>query len=264
MSTLSDPLALPVEEYLDAVRSDGRVLIESAADAGMDAPVPTCPDWTVLDLVHHVESVYRHKTASVRDDHRDGSPPWVDVDDGADLGSLGGALSEMISVFERADLSLPSWTWCPHDHRADWWVRRMAHETTIHAADALAAAGRSHEIPQMLAVDGVDEILDEMLIGAPRWATLTPADGRIDLRSDGRTWSVRLATMVGTSPRTGIHYDEDALILEPDTQPDTVINADPSTLDLWLWGRATLPPSCVSGNGELVDRLRSIAASATV
>lgn len=263
MSTLSEPLALPVADYIAAIRRDASSLIDAASAAGFQSAVPTCPGWTVLDLVQHTESVYRHKTATVAGGYVDESPTWVDVPADSDLTTFSAALDEMITVFETTDLSVPSYTWCIHQHRADWWVRRMAHETTIHAADALAAAGERQLIPYELGVDGVDEILDEMMVGGPDWATLTPLSGRVDLVADNRSWSLRMARMVGTSPTSGISYDEDALVWEAGGTPDAVVSTDSGTLDLWLWGRAELPDSAVSGDRDLVTRVRAVAEQAT-
>ncbi len=263
MSTLTEPLALSVADYMAAIRKDASSLIDAASTAGFEAAVPTCPEWTVRDLVQHTESVYRHKTETVAGGYVDDSPAWVDVPSDSDLTTFAAALDKMIDVFESADLSKPSYTWCIHDHRADWWVRRMAHETTIHAADALSAAGERQSIPPDLAVDGIDEILDEMMVGGPDWLTLTPVSGRIDLIADDRSWSLRLARMVGTSPTSGTSYDEDALIWEPDGTPDAIVSTDPGVLNLWLWGRAALADSAVSGDRDLVARVRAIAEQAT-
>ena len=40
--------------WLAALRADGPALQDAVAQAGPDAPVPSCPGWTVADLVEHV------------------------------------------------------------------------------------------------------------------------------------------------------------------------------------------------------------------
>ena len=40
--------------YVDAVADSSRRLADAAAAAGVDAPVPTCPGWTVADLLEHL------------------------------------------------------------------------------------------------------------------------------------------------------------------------------------------------------------------
>jgi uncharacterized protein (TIGR03083 family) len=262
-SRLDQPLALPIAVYIDAIRMHGDLLVDTAEAAGLDTPVPTCPGWTVRDLVQHTEAVHRQKTEAVRTPTLDGPPPKADVPADAGIASYRESLSEMLGVFEASDLTPGSWTWCTHEHRADWWVRRMAHETAVHAADALAAVGAKHTLDPALAIDGVDEILEEMLIGGPAWGSVTPGKGRIDLVSDDRTWSLRFATFSGTSPRTQKQYDIDTLVFDGSDQPETTVTVDPSTLDLWLWGRAELPADAVTGDVAGAGRLRDVAAEGT-
>jgi len=45
---------------------------------------------------------------------------------------------------------------------AGFWVRRMAHETIVHRADARHAAGDATDIPADLAADAIDEWLTVM------------------------------------------------------------------------------------------------------
>ena len=142
----------------------------------------------------------------------------------------------------------------------------MAHETAVHGADAVIAAGRTPVIDDALATDGVDEILDEMLIGGPSWGVVNPGEGRIGLRAGGREWRLQFARFTGTSPGTGKRYDIDTMVYddsEPATVPDAVVTTDVATLDLWLWGRATLPPESVSGDVSVVAKLRQVAAEGT-
>ena len=44
---------------LDCLASDFRRLRSLAAEADPDTGVPTCPGWTMSDLIHHVGMVYR-------------------------------------------------------------------------------------------------------------------------------------------------------------------------------------------------------------
>jgi hypothetical protein len=217
----------------------------------------------VLDLVRHTEAVYRHKTETIRGDYRNESAPRVPVSEDAGVETFVSALDEVTEAFESSDLTRPSWTWCPHEHRADWWTRRMAHETLIHAADAIVASGAEPGAERWLALDGVDEVLEEMIIDAPSWASVTPTNERIDLVSDDQTWSLRFARLQGTSPDTGETRDAETVILDDTGEPGLVIATDPATLVLWLWGRAPLPPGDQQGHRDAAARLRSIAAAAT-
>ncbi len=250
-------------DHLWSIERDAAVLLAAGMSLPLDTPVPSCPGWTVRDLIVHTGQVHRQKTETVRDGWVDESPPRPPEPDGDPVEWFAEGAAEMLAVFGAADLSAPTWTWCDHDHTSEWWVRRMAHETAIHAADAVLASGGVPVLDDDLAIDGVDEILDEMMTGGPAWGTVTPGDRVIALECGDRRWLLRTATFVGTSPRTGTHYDMPTLIHDPGGEPDAVVATDPSTLDLWLWGRAPLPQGSVSGDASLADDVRALAAEAT-
>ena len=45
--------------YGEAIGNAGSVVRSNAASAGLRAGVPTCPGWSVADLVTHVGTVHR-------------------------------------------------------------------------------------------------------------------------------------------------------------------------------------------------------------
>lgn len=226
---------------------------------------PPAPGWTVRDLIVHTGLVHRHKTDTVRGGYlTEAAPqPHAPHDDVLDWFTAG--VDEMLAVFSAADLSLPTWTWCGHDHTAAWWVRRMAHEKVVRAADASLAVGRVLTIEASLALDGVDEILDQMMVGGPPWGAVTPGDRTVRLKAGGRRRALLTASFAGTSPITGhIYEDVHTLVYDEETGPaDTVVRTDSETLDLWLWGRRALPDGAVGGDGSLARYVRSVAEEAT-
>ncbi|MEN8240245.1 MAG: maleylpyruvate isomerase family mycothiol-dependent enzyme, partial [Actinomycetota bacterium] len=193
--------------YLATIRADGQAMLGAAAATGLEVEVPTCPGWTMGDLMVHTGRVHRHKTEVVRGGYVDADAGFPPQPDGDVLEWYAEGLDEMLDVFTDADLSAASWTWCEHEHNADWWVRRMAHETAIHAADALIAAGQVPTIDADLAIDGIDEILDEMMLDAPPWGTVTPGDETVALEAGGRRWGLRTATFSGVGPESGTAYE---------------------------------------------------------
>jgi uncharacterized protein (TIGR03083 family) len=251
--------------YLTNLEHHALLLSDSARSVGLDAPVPTCPEWTIEDLVAHTSQVHRHKTEIVLGRYVEESPPFppppteVDV-----LAWYNDGVNEMLGVFGDADLSLPIYTWCNHEHSADWWVRRMAHETVIHGADAVIAAGGTPRIDAALAEDGVDEVLDEFMTGSPPWVTVAPGGRRIDLLAGDRRWSLRTATFSGVSPDSGAVYEAlDTVVFDDVGDPDAVVRAEPETLNLWLWGRGSLDDGAASGDADLIRHLRTVAAEST-
>jgi uncharacterized protein (TIGR03083 family) len=162
------PTRLPLDHHLAALVRSGGVLRDAAARAGFEAPVPTCPRWDVRALVTHQGMVHRWAAANLRrePDHRP-----VDSRAGAT------AAADLLEWFQAGlDALVETVRATPEDAKAmtflndappprRFWARRQAHETTIHSADAVAAAlGRlpaasDLSIDPKLAADGIDELL---------------------------------------------------------------------------------------------------------
>lgn len=250
--------------YLEHVRSDSARISEVAL-LGLDADVPYCPGWTVRDLVQHVGTVYTHKSMIIEEgwterQDRPISPPndglieWFDD-----------SAAHLLDVLTAHEPSEPVWTWVEADQTVGFWYRRMAHETLIHRIDAEQAHGLVSEIDDELATDGIDEILNVMMAGAPPWATLELGHRSARFEIPGRSWTVRFGSFSGISPNTEITYtDEPTLeLVESDGEFQTVVSGSAAALDRWLWGRASLGALTIQGDRSLAADVRSIAREAT-
>lgn len=153
--------------YVEHVREDGQRLAATASGS-LSIEVPTCPGWTVLDVVSHVAEVYEHKiTCTELGRAPDPWPPeWPADRDPIEW--LGDAHGRLIEMFEASNAATPSATWWPPDQTVGFWARRMAHETAVHRIDAESAIGMQTPVDPELAIDGVDEILVIMLAGGRR------------------------------------------------------------------------------------------------
>src|SRR5207247_5173243 len=60
-----DSGAVEVAEHLAALVREGDLLAAAADRTPLDTPVPTCPQWTMRDLVRHVGDVHRWAAAHV-------------------------------------------------------------------------------------------------------------------------------------------------------------------------------------------------------
>ena len=60
------PTRLTLEDHLAGLRAAVAAFVGYAGRAGPAAAVPTCPEWTVLDLVAHQGMVHRWAAALVR------------------------------------------------------------------------------------------------------------------------------------------------------------------------------------------------------
>jgi len=98
--------------------------------------------------------------------------------------------------------------------------------------------------------------------GTPAWGTFTPGEGlvRFDLTDAGESVWVRLGRFTGTDPDTGKSHDEDdlAVVEDPGTEPDVVVDGPAAALDAWLWRRRGDDGIAVSGDESVQARFRAI------
>lgn len=243
---------LPPERYLELLRADAARLTELAR-RGLDAPVPSCPDWRVDDVVRHVAAVYLHKVECMR---RNAAPdPWPPPDLGSrsTLPLLDESLQALLMELEQRGTDSPSATWWPADQTSGFWYRRMAQETAVHRVDAELAYDEVTPIAADLAVDGVDEVLVIMLGGPWYEPDETPQRWSARVRTGDRSWTVRL--------------DRGVITVAPDAAADAEaeaeVSGEPNDLLLWLWGRRPIDSLQVSGDRHVVDELRRYLAMTT-
>ncbi len=151
-------------------------------DTDPAAPVPSCPEWTAHDLLHHMTGVALFWGAIVHDRLRDPSAAEA-AEETRPAGHddlfpvLERATGELIADLERTPDEVAVWTWSD-DHTVGFIRRRMAHEVVIHRLDAELAADAVTPIDAGLAADGVHEALQHFYGGFPPWSTHT--SGRPD------------------------------------------------------------------------------------
>lgn len=143
----------------------------AAGRAGLDAVCPTCPGWTVRDVLAHTGMVHTwvHRMVSTHAPARVSKRelPKPPVDAGEVVAWFEERTAELLDVLASVGDDEPVWNWSvDRPHVARFWPRRMAHETSVHRYDAESAVagpeGTSFVAPG-LAVDGIDEILDTVL-----------------------------------------------------------------------------------------------------
>jgi uncharacterized protein (TIGR03083 family) len=177
--------------------------------ADMTTAVPTCPGWDLTALVKHTGVVVRWAAQMLRDglterlDFRnvDRDLPADDTGWAAWLRATAALLDAQLAAHGEHDAV---WTW-GDGRTAGWWARRLVHEVAVHRADAANALGAPFVLDPATAVDGVDELLENLPAAARSFApsvaelrgageTLhfhaTDADGEwmITMTPDGFTW----------------------------------------------------------------------------
>jgi uncharacterized protein (TIGR03083 family) len=152
-------------DFAEALLEQNRLFADLVLHADPSAPVPTCPDWTITQLLRHVGRGDRWAAAMVRDrvesplDPRTvpGGKPPADRD-GA-LRWLHESPQTLLDAVERVGSESPCWTFVG-SRPAAWWIRRRLHETLVHRADAAIAVGADFPVDAALAADSLSEWLD--------------------------------------------------------------------------------------------------------
>lgn len=237
MSDAADHL-LEFDEYADAIADAAVVLRDNAARSGLDAAVPTCPGWTVQDLLVHQGSVHRWATAALHGERLDVDTAQREGAGATDLLEwLGDGVDDLLRTLDRTPEDHPAWFFLADAPPARLaWARRQCHETTIHAVDAMTTSlghpptARQVWFGARLATDGIDELLTGFL---PRESTRFRPGPRERVLSvvphEGeRAWSVRFTPGAVTSRRCGRHDVPSA---------DTTLVGSAVDLYLALWNR---------------------------
>lgn len=239
--------------WLTSLRTEAAAFRQAVAtpDAWTRA-VPSCPDWTVADLAHHLSEVYHwvrmhvnRGVISAPDHAGESAPPagtlaWFDEQ-----------RADLLAVLDAVDPELPAWNWAPQAKKAAFWLRRMALETAVHRWDAQLAVGRPEPIESPLAADGVAEVVDTWLPAGRRTGP-TDRSGLVHLTATdiaGATWYVRLRDEGVALLDTRTLFDDDEL-KERVTAAGTA-----SDLLLALMNRIPFDVLDVSGDAALLECL---------
>ncbi|MGN9758738.1 maleylpyruvate isomerase family mycothiol-dependent enzyme [Streptomyces sp. SD31] len=221
-------------EFVRFLDREGLLLAAAAEEAGVDAKVPTCPEWQVRDLVRHTGTVHRWAASFVADGHTSRRPLDDPPDlDGADLLAwFREGHRHLVDTLSSASPDVRCFHFLPAPSPLAFWARRQAHETAVHRFDAEAARGGTpSELDAGFAADGVDELLrgfharpkSRVRSAEPRLLRVRATD------TDDAVWTVRLS-------------QEPPLTERGDAgRADCEIAGPAALLYLSLWNRLPLP-----------------------
>ncbi len=236
------------EQYLQHLERDSDALADAAAAAGPAAPVPSCPGWTVEDLLRHCAGGDRWARTIVETGSREHAttelPP--DAPTGADLvGYFRDSARALHDALAATDPGASVWTFSPADRTARFWYRRRAQESGIHRVDAQLAAGEAPTpADPELAVDGIDEFLTVFL---PRLAGgVTALDGV----------SVHLHCTDTEGEWLIVRDGDDLVVTREHAKGDVAARGTASDVLRFLWGRGGADQLEVFGDRAALARFR--------
>lgn len=237
--------------YLSALAADSQALADRAG-TDLDAPVRGCPGWTVADVVGHLGGVYSWVTLCVE---AAGPRPSAERDrPPADPEALVGWFRErraaVLDALTAHEPDAPAWNFRPGaPATVAWWRRRQALETAVHLWDVEHATGGPGRIDPELAVDGVAEMLEEILVAKLADRAVPGLSGTLHLHATDAEgeWSLDF-----DAPDLDIRREH--------SKADAAVRGPAAGLLLWLWNRAdpTEAGLEVFGDRAVVDAWPSI------
>jgi uncharacterized protein (TIGR03083 family) len=209
-------------------------------------PVPGCPGWDLAALAGHLGGIHRW----ARDAILEGRPTDADearparADDLVPWFDQGAA--ELAATLRATDPATPCWSFGPPPRTVAFWLRRMPHETTLHAWDAHAALGQDLPLDRDLTLDGVDEVVTMFVPRQVRLGRLAPPAYGLELRATDAPPGVGPWQLFGT-----------------EGTPDAVVAAPAATLLLLLWKRVPVDTDGITVTGDATAARAVLAAPLT-
>ncbi len=252
---------LSADRYFAEIEASTAGLTEILAEHEQSLPIPTCPEWTLRQLVTHVGRAHRW-AAEITRTRSDAFIPFREVPDGKlpddraeQRAWLRAGAARIIDAVREAGNDLV-WTFTGLAP-AGFWMRRMAHETLVHRADAQLAAGAEPEpvIEAEVAADAIDEWLallaggfagnaEERTKALPAGAGLhihasddgLGGRGEWMIRRDARGLTVEPGHAKGDAALTGPAASLLLVLMRrrPVSDPAVIVYGDNAVVDGWL------------------------------
>ena len=233
------------------IEQDGRRLIH-VGRSDLDAPVPSCGEWKMRDLVGHMGWVHGLVGTYValratEPLSREQMPVTPDDDSVVDFATE--SLEKVLDALRGIDPEEPVWNWSPREN-AGFYLRRMLHETAVHRWDAENAVGEAGPVDGDFGRDGVDEFFEFVLPNAQKRRPRDIPEGSLHLhRTDGDgEWYVKVEGDV-------VHFEHAHI------KGDAAIRGPGGALFLAMWNRLPLddPSLSVVGDAKTARAWTSLA-----
>jgi len=225
-----------------------------AAAPSLDAQVPTCPEWTLLDLVHHLGTVHRRWAATVAAGPADGraTPAASEAprEREALLAWSAESTQQLLGALREFGPDRGCWTWwgdSQSPQTSGAVARHQVQEAMVHTYDAQITLGDPQPLPEEAAVDGVEEFLFTCCATDSAW----PHDpATVDYHAtEGRSWRLELSAAGAAATRVPASAP-----IPADTAYASA-RATAGELVLFLYGRIYVDSVKYDGERRLFDQL---------
>jgi uncharacterized protein (TIGR03083 family) len=234
-------------DFLAAIRRDSDRFYATADSADPTRPVPSCPDWTIADLVWHLGETQWFWGSDV--EMRASGPDEVEKATPSRPGTYeevvawGRAQTDrMIQLLEATPDDVVVWTWAlkESDHNVGFVRRHQVQEAAVHRWDIEnAATGEPQPIEPDAASDSIAEILAITLPWGVRPDKPLPGSVHIHCTDTSGEWFVH----------------PDGRVEPIHAKGDVAIRGTASDLLLGLYTRVPLGDLDVVGDTSLAEEL---------
>ena len=252
-------MMLNLDQFVEQLRMHGQLLSQAADSAGPDAPIPSCPEWNMRDLIHHTGSVHRWAHKHINEASPKILPFNVDQivgvwpTDEQLVSWFNDGVEQLATVLLAADPDVQLGTFLAAPTPLLFWARRQANETAIHRVDAQLANSGVTQFQPEFACNGVDELLSGFIT-----RTRTP------LRSADAVSLSFVATDADRMWTVAISADSVVTVAGSATDSTTnavaataTVSATSSDLFCLVWNRPTSGVPTVAGDQAVLDLFSS-------
>jgi uncharacterized protein (TIGR03083 family) len=212
------------------------------ARGDLDAPVPSCPGWTLLDLTHHLGGVHRWATTAITEQRSMNDDEIVIPDPGGTRSWFLDGATGLVRVLRATAPESACWGFGPKPRTAAFWFRRQPLETAVHTWDAAGSQGVALDaFDAALALDGIDEVRHMFYPRQLHLKRIEPV---------ARTLAIAPES---TSTRW----------VFGDGEPEAVVSGPAGALYLLLWGRIGTADERVRVEGDAAAATAVLAAGIT-
>lgn len=225
----------------------------------LDVQVPTCPEWTLFDLVQHLGVGRRAWAATVAagpgatGKATAEDSPTAPTERDALVAWMAASTEQLVNALREAGPDRGCWTWWGDSQSPETCgavARHQLQEIAMHTYDAQLTAESAEPLPDEVALDGAEEFLVTCCATTLAWPH-EPAV--VDYHAtEGRSWRQWVSadgSRIARLPEAGDAGDDDALAV------DASCRGTASDLVLMFYGRVPLETLALEGDRGVFDKL---------